>query len=231
MDREGDGLRTTLGSVTPSDEPHLAASARHSTAPGPPGPILFLHGLEGRPDGAKGSALAAGFDVRAPTLDTSAARALAQRHGLNSLTAVRDRLPDSASAVSTALATPLEQARQALVLEPSPSLVVGSSFGGALLLELVHRGLWSGPCLFLAQAGRALLPPDRWLPERLPALLVHGTADDVVPIEGSRELFSRAGRDSQLWELHEGHPLAAFTASGGLVCAAQALLGRATELQ
>ena len=185
--------------------------------------MLFLHGLEGRPDGAKGRALAAHFEVRAPLLDTSAARELAQRHGLDSLSAVRERVPDSEAALEQALRTPLEQARAALAAPGPVDVAVGSSFGGALLLELIHRGHWDGPSLLLAQAGRALLPDDRWLPPHLRALLVHGTADKVVPIRGSRELFSRAGDRCQLWEVHDGHPLTEFTAGGGLERAVRAL--------
>lgn len=203
--------------MTAADEPPTASAAPRLPR------LLFLHGLEGRPDGAKGRALAAHFDVRAPLLDTSAARELAQRHGLSSLSAVRERVPNAARALEEALLAPLDQARAALEESPAPDVAVGSSFGGALLLELVHRGHWNGPCLFLAQAGRALLPEDRWLPAEQRALLVHGTADDVVPIHGSRELFSRAGPACQLWEVHDGHPLAAFTASGGLERAVRVL--------
>jgi predicted esterase len=209
--------------VTSTDEPDPTPSA-----PRPPR-VLFLHGLEGRPNGTKGRALAERFAVRAPTLDTSAARELAQRHGLDSLSAVAERVQDAESALGAALRTPLDQARAALEQEPAIDVAVGSSFGGALLLELVHRGHWRGPCLFLAQAGRALLPGDRWLPPEVRAVLVHGTGDSVVPIEGSRELFSRAGPDCQLWEVHEGHPLAEFTAAGGLIRAVEVLLEHAPD--
>ena len=203
--------------MTAADEPPTPTPAASRPR------VLFLHGLEGRPDGAKGRALAAHCDVCAPALDTSAARELAQRHGLSSLSAVRQRVPESESALEQALRRPLEQTSAALEAAGSIDVAVGSSFGGALLLELIHRGHWDGPSLFLAQAGRALLPDNRWLPKQLRALLVHGTADDVVPIEGSRELFSRAGDRCQLWEVHDAHPLAQFTAVGGLERAVHAL--------
>ncbi|MHC4376759.1 MAG: alpha/beta fold hydrolase [Planctomycetota bacterium] len=203
--------------MTAADEPPTRTAAPRTPR------VLFLHGLEGRPDGAKGRALAAHFEVHAPTLDTSAARELARRHGLDSLSAVRERVPDSEAALELALRTPLDQARAALAAAGPVDVAVGSSFGGALLLELVHRGHWNGPSLSLVQSGRALLPDDRWWPPHLRALLVHGTADEVVPIAGSHELFSRAGDHCQLWEVHDGHPLAAFTASGGLERAVRAL--------
>ncbi len=207
--------------VTELDEPTPATG--RTDAPR----VLFLHGLEGRPDGAKGRALAAEFDLHAPLLDTSAARELARRHGLASLSAVRERVPAAEERIFEALRTPLDQAREALATQGPFDVAVGSSFGGALLMELIHRGHWSGPSLLLAQAGRALLPADRWLPLEGPALLVHGTADEVVPIAGSRELFSRAGTRAQLWEVHDGHPLAEFTSAGGLTRAVRALLAAA----
>ena len=33
-----------------------------------------------------------------------------------------------------------------------PDVMVGSSFGGAVVLELIQRGIWSGPALLLCPA-------------------------------------------------------------------------------
>ena len=53
---------------------------------------------------------------------------------------------------TTDLATALPLARQVLE-EHRPSAVIGSSFGGAVLLSLIQEGTWTGPSVFLAQAG------------------------------------------------------------------------------
>ncbi|MCO5170733.1 MAG: hypothetical protein M9894_30770 [Planctomycetes bacterium] len=88
-----------------------------------------------------------------------------------------------------------------------PDVVVGSSFGGALAVVLLVRGAWAGPTLLLAQAS-ARFDPNLRLPDAVPALLVHGTRDDVIDIEGSRRL-ARTGTPGlvRLVEVDDGHRL------------------------
>ena len=92
--------------------------------------------------------------------------------------------------------------------EFQPDVLVGSSFGGAVCLVLLQRDLWRGPTLLLAQAGSRLgllaegIPPDR------AALIVHGTRDEVIPVEGSRAL-ARTGTPGrvQYEEVDDTHRL------------------------
>lgn len=88
-----------------------------------------------------------------------------------------------------------------------PHVLVGSSFGGAVVLELLRRGAWRGPTLLLAQAGLKLGVCER-LPEGVPVLLVHGTRDDVVDPEHSRRL-ARTGSPGlvRLVEIDDEHRL------------------------
>ncbi|MBX3468641.1 MAG: hypothetical protein KF878_17340 [Planctomycetes bacterium] len=88
-----------------------------------------------------------------------------------------------------------------------PDVVVGSSFGGALAVVLLARGAWAGPTLLLAQAS-ARFDPNLRLPEGVRVLLVHGTRDDVIDIEGSRRL-ARTGTPGlvRLVEVDDGHRL------------------------
>ena len=104
----------------------------------------------------------------------------------------------------------LETAEKVLEL-CRPSVVIGSSFGGAVLLSLVQRGLWSGPSIFLAQAG-VMYGMEPSLPDELPAILVHGLLDDVVDIEGSRVLAASNG--SELIEIDDNHRLSTIRGSG-----------------
>lgn len=86
-----------------------------------------------------------------------------------------------------------------------PDVLVGSSWGGAVCLELVRQGLWSGPLVLLAPAYgrvgvyagwgdqsareaqiRALLPSD--------TTIFHDLSDDVVPCEDSLRLASDDGQ-------------------------------------
>jgi len=99
-----------------------------------------------------------------------------------------------------------------------PDVLVGSSFGGAVALALLQRGLWRGPTLLLAQAAlwRKDLRPE--LPDAIRVWLVHGTRDDVVPIADSRLLARTGSRELvRLIEVDDDHPLAGLARSGRLV--------------
>lgn len=72
-----------------------------------------------------------------------------------------------------------------------PHVVVGSSYGGAVLLALLQHGEWRGPALLLAPALGLLAPYSLWLPApaaRGPLVVVHGARDTVVPPAHSRAL-------------------------------------------
>lgn len=87
-----------------------------------------------------------------------------------------------------------------------PTLVIGSSYGGAVLLELVCSGRWAGPSIFLAQAGKKLLPYDR-LPPGHRAVFIHGRQDDLIPWEESAELVEASGSSARLVLVDDEHRL------------------------
>lgn len=97
-----------------------------------------------------------------------------------------------------------------------PDVVVGSSFGGAVVLSLLNQGLWKGPTLLLAQAA-VKMDPDARLPEGQPVLLVHGTRDEVVPIEHSRRLAQTGSPGLvRLLEVDDTHRLTGLVESDRL---------------
>ena len=99
-------------------------------------------------------------------------------------------------------------AQQAAEIEAfDPDVVIGSSFGGAVVLTLLRQDLWTGPTLLLAQAALKM-DEDAALPEGVPVLLVHGTRDSVVPIGHSRQL-AKTGTPSlvRLIEVDDEHRL------------------------
>jgi hypothetical protein len=98
-----------------------------------------------------------------------------------------------------------------------PDVVVGSSFGGAVAVALLQRGLWRGPTLLLAQAAqRQGLRPE--LPRGVPIWLVHGLRDDVVPLAESRALARSGSSDLvRLVEVDDDHALHALVRDGRLV--------------
>ena len=98
-----------------------------------------------------------------------------------------------------------------------PDVLVGSSFGAAVAVALLQRGLWRGATLLLAQAAlRRGARAD--LPHGVPIWLVHGLRDELVDIEDSRRLAAAGAPEwVVLHEVDDDHPLHETVASGRLV--------------
>lgn len=146
--------------------------------------VVFVHGLEGRPDGTKPTALRrAGFVVVAP-----------DGRGLP----LADRIRGAA-----------------LALEAHPgSILVGSSYGwlaAAYLAATVSTPIRA--LVLLAPALHHAEPPvddpaALRLPATLPARVLHGTRDLVVPLAASRR-FAADHPHLVLTELDDAHDLRA----------------------
>jgi hypothetical protein len=178
--------------------------------------IIYLHGLESGPNGSKGTWICENYNGFAVDLDTSAARssrAQAEARGV-----VWDHeCPD----LEVAFSLPLSRARAAI--SDDTRLIVGSSFGGAVLMKLLHENAWSGPCVFIASAGTKLTGHDS-LPPGTSAVLLHGRHDDIVPLDDSRRMAATGGLEVQLWEIGDGHRMKGILDSGILRAAIDFLL-------
>jgi len=98
-----------------------------------------------------------------------------------------------------------------------PDVLVGSSFGGAVAVALLERGLYRGPTLLLAQAAVLYRPAAR-LPQGVRVLLVHAPQDEVVPFAGSRQLAATGSPGLvELLEREDDHALSRLVASGELI--------------
>ena len=108
-------------------------------------------------------------------------------------------------------------AQQAAAIKAfKPDVVVGSSFGGLVAVQLLASGAWSGPTLLLAQASFRL-DPDASLPEGVPVLLVHGTRDEIIPVEHSRRLATTGTPGLvRLIEVDDTHRLVTLVETGRL---------------
>lgn len=97
-----------------------------------------------------------------------------------------------------------------------PEVLVGSSFGGAVAVSLLSRGLWSGPTLLLAQAA-VRYDPEATLPRDVTVWLVHGLQDDLIDPHDSRRL-ARTGTPERvrMIEVEDDHPLHVSVSSGAL---------------
>ena len=110
-----------------------------------------------------------------------------------------------------------------------PDVLVGSSFGAAVAVELLQRELWRGATLLLAQAAlrrgaHAELPPG------VPIWLVHGLRDELIGIEDGRRLAAAGSPEwVVLHEVDDNHPLHETVASGRLVQLVRALAESASR--
>jgi pimeloyl-ACP methyl ester carboxylesterase len=105
-----------------------------------------------------------------------------------------------------------------------PAVVIGSSFGGAVLAALAPRGLWDGPCLFLCQAAVVRGLPLA-LPTTAPVRIIHGLDDDVVAPADSRRLAEANPRSNvQLSMVEDDHALHTSTSNGQLIAWVRDLL-------
>jgi predicted esterase len=107
---------------------------------------------------------------------------------------------------------------QARVLEEfRPDLLIGSSFGGAVVVSLLERGLWRGRTLLLAQASRMFLAQPR-LPPNFRITLLHGIEDEIVDVADSRALAATGTPGYvELIEVDDDHQLSHSVQSGALI--------------
>ena len=171
--------------------------------------ILFLHGLEGSPRGKKAQWLSANYDTTTPALNTRAARSFlgALKQG-----ASIDETP------SHIFAEPTQAARASLT--PDIELVIGSSFGGALLGHLVEQSYWKGPCIFLASAHVKLGTLAAFVGA---SICIHGASDTVVPSDPVRAFVEACGEPHQFWGIDDNHSLGSIRHSGLLAKAIASL--------
>lgn len=146
--------------------------------------LLFIHGLEGSPTGIKsvylkdrfGSPPGAFLCPPMPPVDLNGDPGASFRACIDvQHAAIRDFRPD---------------------------LIISSSFGAAIAIELILEGTWRGPTILLACAhtliGNMIAEKERrnFVPAKLPAgvpiVIVHGSQDTVVPITDSRDLYANA---------------------------------------
>lgn len=138
-------------------------------------PIYFFHGLESGPVGTKSTRLNETFDVTAP--DCEGVMDIWER-----LEIVEDATDGETDMV-----------------------VVGSSFGGLLaaLLYDKHPDRFGGYVLMAPALNDDAADDIERMPDE--AVVIHGTRDDVVPIEPVRSMCEDHG--VELLEVDDNHPL------------------------
>lgn len=206
--------------------------------------VLFVHGLESGPHGNKSRALAAaGYDVAAeempcgekrmkrdPVVVLSALAALgvgaaaSARWGARGLAVTIGAIIAAREPAKRAITRRMFERSVAVQLralrEHRPDVVVGSSFGGAVTLELLRQRAWTGPTVLLCPAhelvcereGRAW---ESFAIERAEhTLIVHAREDAVVEYEQSVRLARELG--VELVTVSDDHQLTVNATSEGL---------------
>ncbi|MFZ5442510.1 MAG: alpha/beta hydrolase family protein [Myxococcota bacterium] len=198
--------------------------------------VLFVHGLESGPRGRKALALEqAGFQVVAAkmpcsrrdvladpvTLAVLAFAALAVAAFVAKLGALGFVLGVMSVFLAQRFVRPQLTRRvfrrsvavQAqLLAREKVDVVVGSSFGGAVALELLRTAKWAGPTVLLCPAQRRVAARAWWPSPTLPAtasrvLVVHARQDETVPLADSHLLVK--GTAAALLEVDDDHRLSA----------------------
>lgn len=114
----------------------------------------------------------------------------------------------------------LQIARESLA-QSVPDVVVGSSRGGAVALELDLQEI---PCVLIAPAWKRFRSSPR-VGRRM--IILHSEHDETIPLEDSRELVRKAGLpDDALVVIGENHYMADEGALAALVEAIEKVAGR-----
>ncbi len=138
--------------------------------------IYFFHGLESGPHGRKYHRLTDDFDVVSPDFE--------------GMMDIWNRL---------------EKAER-ITRQMSDLVVVGSSFGGLLAALLYSRypERFHGYVLMAPALRRGMVDEVEQMPEN--AVVIHGTRDEVIPIDEVREFCEPFG--IEMIEVDDDHPLA-----------------------
>ena len=148
---------------------------------------MYLHGLEGSPNGTKATYLRQRYSLVAPKLPAYGKDISNIQEIINSL---NNCVP---------------VAKQAIDKE-KPDVIVASSFGGAVLMRLYQEKFWNKPAVFLAQ-GAIFLRVGNQLPESATAIFIHGRKDSLIPLSHSQQICEQAGPNVELWAVDDDHYL------------------------
>ena len=103
-----------------------------------------------------------------------------------------------------------------------PDVIVASSFGGAAVMRVLLEGGWTGPTVFLAQAGFKFDVANQF-PAGHRAIFIHGRQDEVVAFAGS-ETLAASSEQATLVEVTDGHRLRAVESREAYLAAIAELL-------
>ena len=165
---------------------------------------LYIHGLEGSAQGSKGTFMLNTFGRSGPNMPAKKG--------------VSGGRPSSFETCIDVIKDYLDT--------HSASVLVGSSFGGAVTMAILQRNIWHGPVVLLAPAIH-YYGLDLDLPSEVHAIIIHDPQDDLIHFSGSEALHQANLNSSELWVSDGGHRLKTITQNGLLEQAVRDQLKRA----
>lgn len=141
-----------------------------------PHKVLFLHGLEGSPDGSKARHLKNSWGAVCPPLRTDLIREISSKKGSLPWSSVdRDDLEEALEPV-------MQDALDAIIYS-KPEVIIGSSMGGAILMKLILDEKIDSEKyskVFLAPALKELIGNFEKIPQMEESTWILGELDTIV---------------------------------------------------
>lgn len=157
--------------------------------------VLYLHGLEGDANGAKGLYCQTYYGAIAPQMPATLKNLMRSRRGC--------------------IKACYRIAKEA-VLTHQPDIIIGSSFGGGLTMALMQHGVHKGKAILLAPAGVKYGLPTL-IPQGNRVVIIHDPTDKIVPFADSVRIYEDnqlEGGGVQLIKTDGGHRLHNLTIDG-----------------
>lgn len=155
--------------------------------------IIYLHGLEGEPNGVKGSYCQKHYKAIAPQMPATLESLMRSR---------KDCVKDC------------YQIAKEAVLKHKPDIIIGSSFGGGITMALMQHNVHKGKAILLAPAGVKYGLPTQ-IPQGNQVVIIHDPTDDIVPFEDSVKILQDPMNTGiKLISTDGGHRLINLTTSG-----------------
>lgn len=163
--------------------------------------IFYIHGYEGSSNGTKGRWLKENFSCFGIDMpDAKSSHPLGKKAPLPEvLNEIRNAIEPSAVFIKP------------YIKKIQPKIVVASSFGTAVWLKIIQEDpAFAVPSILLAPAC-SLLKIGNAFPKDLRTIIIHGTKDEIIPMEEAQKIHEASGSKSLFWPIEDEHSLPRLT--------------------
>ncbi|MEC7985357.1 MAG: hypothetical protein VX278_09350 [Myxococcota bacterium] len=156
--------------------------------------VLYLHGLEGSPQGTKGAWVSQHYLKNTPSGPQMSAHIQLDDH-THDVVQMKPKIKELIPLCA-------QEARSA-IMKRNPKVIIASSFGAAVLLHLMQDSRIRIPSVLIAQGAVFLDVADRF-PNGSRAIVIHGTADKIIPYRQSVTLCQNSQSSVECWPIEGG---------------------------